>query len=165
MCCCSRKLIMWTIGVLAVLALSLASITYFFGGVTTGIQVELVDADGGMIPNGSNVLFDTAINDQGSGVSYDPATGDFTVTRRGTYYVDWWVAPDGADLATSVSFAVAVNGVPYSTPSSPIVSGQMAASALVTIDTVPATISLVNVTGDDIYVSSLPVQAGIVISK
>ncbi len=165
MCCCSKNLIIGTIGALAGLALLLGIIALVLTGVNTGIQAELVDAGGGIIPDGTNVLFDNVVNDQSGSISYDPATGEFTVTRRGTYYVDWWTAPDGAGPATSVSFAVAVNGVPYSTASSPIVSTQMSASALVTIDVAPATISLVNVTGDDVFIPSIPVQAGIVITR
>ena len=165
MCCCSKNLVIGTIGLLAAVALILAIIALAVSGMNTGIQAELVGAGGGIIPDGSNVLFDNVVNDQSSSISYSPLTGEFTITWPGTYNVDWWTAPDGAGPATSVSFAVAVNGVPYSTASSPVVSVQMAASALVTIDAVPATISLVNVTGDDVFVPTIPVQAGIVISK
>jgi uncharacterized protein (DUF2141 family) len=110
------------------------------------------------------VLFDT-LNNSGSSISYDPATGLFTITRPGDYNVAWWVDTDGAGPATSVSFSVEVNGVPYSTASSPIVSGQLSGDALVTLNMVPATISLVNVTGDDVFVPAIPVQAGIVIKQ
>ena len=131
----------------------------------SGIQAELVGAGGGIIADGSNVIFDNVLNDHSDGISYNIATGHFVITKPGNYNVAWWTAPDGAGAATSVSFAVAVNGIPYSTASSPIVSVQMAANALVTIDNVPATISLVNVTGDGVFVPSIPVQAGIVITK
>ncbi len=162
--CCSRKLLIWVIGAFAGVALLLAIIALIASGIS-GIQTELIGAGGGIIPNGSNVLFDNVVNDQSGSISYNPATGEFTVTRLGTYYVDWWTAPDGAGPATSISFAVAVNGVPVSTASSPIVSDQMSASALVTVNAVPATISLMNVTGEDVFVPSIPVQAGIVITR
>lgn len=165
MCCCLRDLLVGIVGAIAALALILALVALGISGANTGIQAELVGEAGGIIPDGSNVLFDNVVNDQSGSISYNPATGEFTITRRGTYNVDWWTAPDGAGPAINISFAVAVNGVPYSTASSPIVSGQMAASALVTINTVPATISLVNVTGEDVFVPTTPVQAGIVISK
>lgn len=129
-----------------------------------GIQVELTDAGGGVIADGQNVLFNTVLNDQSNNISYNPGTGEFIITRPGNYVVSWWTAPDGAEAATSVSFAVAVNGVPYSTASSPIVSVQMSATALVTVTTVPATISLVNVTGAGVFVPTIPVQAGMVIT-
>jgi hypothetical protein len=165
MICRCKSIILGTIGTLAGLALILAIIALVISGMNNGIQAVLVGAGGGTIPDGDNVLFDTVVNDQSGSISYNPATGEFTVTRLGNYYVDWWTAPDGAGPATSISFAVAVDGVVQSTASSPIVSAQMAASALVTIDTVPATISLVNVTGQDVFVPTIPAQAGIVITR
>lgn len=131
----------------------------------SGIQAELVGAGGGIIADGSNVIFDNVLNDQSDSISYNIATGEFVITKPGNYNIAWWTAPDGAGAATSISFAIEVNGIPYSIASSPIVSVQMAANALVTIDNVPATISLVNVTGDGVFVPSIPVQAGIVITK
>ena len=159
---------MCIIAALATLALVLASLALIFSLVETdngGIQAELVGAGGGIIADGSNVLFDNILNDQSDNIVYNAATGEFTITEPGNYNVAWWTAPDGAGAATSISFAVAVNGFPYSTASSPIVSVQMAADALVTIEKVPATISLVNVTGDGVFVPIIPVQAGIVITE
>jgi len=164
MCCFLKDLLLGVIATIAILALILAAVGTGTGGFDPGIQAELVGAGGGTIPDGGNVLFDNVLNNQ-SGISYNPATGLFTITSRGNYFVAWWTAPDGAGSATNISFAVAVNGVPYSTASSPIVSGQMAANAFVTINTVPSTISLVNVTGDDVFVPIIPVQAGIVITQ
>ena len=161
MCCGSRNLFLWIVTILAAL---LALIALLVGDASSGIQAELVGAGGEIIPDGTNVLFDNVLNVQ-SPISYDPATGEFTVTEAGNYNVAWWTAPDGAGPATSISFTVAVNGVPYSTASSPIVSVQMSANAFVTIDTVPATISLVNTTGEDVFVPDIPVQAGITITK
>jgi hypothetical protein len=157
--------------IIAIVALTLAVIAIIISCINNkapqieGIQAELIGAGGGIIPNGGNVIFDRILNDQSESISYNFATGEFTITECGTYNVAWWTAPDGAGPAINVSFAVAVNGVPYSTASSPIVSVQMAASALVTVNTVPVTISLINVTGDDVFVPSTPVQAGIVITK
>ncbi|MDD4125244.1 MAG: hypothetical protein PHW77_05935 [Eubacteriales bacterium] len=130
-----------------------------------GIQAELIEAGGEVIPDGTNVIFNNVIADLSDDISYDPATGEFTVTSPGVYIVNWWVAPDGAGAAINISFTVAVDGVPYSTASSPIVSVQMGASAIIDITTVPAVITLVNTTGDDVFIPDIPVQAGIVIYK
>lgn len=164
MCCFLKDLLLGVVAAIAITALILVVIGASTSGFGPGIQAELVGAGGGTIPDGTNVLFDT-LNNQGSSISYNPATGLFTITSRGDYNVAWWVATDGAGPATSVSFAVEVNGVPYSTASSPIVSGQLSGDALVSITMVPATISLVNVTGDDVFVPTIPVQAGIVIKQ
>lgn len=168
-CSRARTIFMCIIAALAVLALTLALVALILNLTDTdnggGIQAELIGAGGGIIPDGSNVMFDNLLNDQSENIVYNAATGEFTITEPGNYNVAWWTAPDGAGAATSISFAVAVNGFPYSTASSPIVSVQMAADALVTIEEVPATISLVNVTGADVFVPLIPVQAGIVITE
>ena len=164
MCCFLKDLLLGVVAAIAITALILVVIGASSSEFGPGIQASLVGAGGGTIPDGTNVLFDT-LNNMGSDISYDPVTGLFTVTRRGDYNVAWWVATDGAGAATSVSFAVEVNGVPYSTASSPIVTGQLSGDALVSLNMVPATISLVNVTGDDVFVPAIPVQAGIVIKQ
>ncbi|MDR1116862.1 MAG: hypothetical protein LBL09_01270 [Oscillospiraceae bacterium] len=81
----------------------------------------------------------------------------------GNYYVTWWVAVDGTAGSADVSFAVDVDGSPYSTGSMPIVTGQVSGSALVTVGATPATISLINVSGNTIALAGTPVQANIVI--
>lgn len=131
-----------------------------------GIQAELTGAEGGLFPDGENIIFNTVVNDTTESISYDPATGVFTISEPGTYKVDWWVSSDGAGPAVTVNYTLEMNDAPYTTVSSPIVSGQTSGSALVTVDSAPATIALVNSTGDDIFIPSFtPVQAGIVITK
>lgn len=163
---CNGKVILIIVTALLLLIALIIMISIFLGPTQIeGIQAELVGAGGGIIGNGDNVIFDTVLNDQSDNISYDTTTGEFTITAPGNYNVAWWTAPDGAGPATNISFAVAVNGVNYSIASSPIVSVQLAADALVTVDTVPTIITLVNVTGEDVFVPSIPVQAGIVITK
>ncbi len=109
------------------------------------------------------MIFDTVLNDQSLNISYGVGTGIFTVTAPGNYYVTWWVDTDGAEEATTVSFGISLNGGPGILGSSPIVSGQLNGSALVTVGAVPATIELVNATGDNVFIPLTPVQANIVI--
>lgn len=162
----SKALIYVLIGALffAVIALFIVVLTSVAAGLT-GIQAQLVGAGGTTIADGSNVIFDSVLNNQSGSISYSGATGTFTVTAPGNYYVDWWVGTDGAGPSTNVSFAIDVNGVNYSEASSPIVSGQLSGEALVTVTTVPTQITLVNVTGQGVFVPTTPVQANIVITK
>ncbi len=155
----------WIIAMIAGFALLFSTIALFKNNANIGIQAELVDAGGGIIADGTNVMFDNVVNDQSNYISYNATTDEFTITKRVNDTVSWWAAPDGAGPATTIDLVVAVDGVPYSTASSPIVSDEMATCALVTVDTVPATILLVNVTGEDIFVPLTTVQAGIVITK
>lgn len=128
-----------------------------------GIQAQLVDAGGGTIPDNSNVIFDTVIIDESDNISYDQTTGEFTITKPGIYYIDWALPVDGAGPSINVSATIEVNGVAYSTASSPIVSGVIAGETLVNVTTVPTTISLVNITGFELFVPATPVQGNIVI--
>jgi hypothetical protein len=130
-----------------------------------GIQAELNNAGGDILADGANVIFNSVLNDQSDIISYNPLTGEFTVAEPGNYLVTWWFSPDGAGPATTIDFAVAVNNIPYSITSSPIVSVQMASQSLVTIETAPAIITLVNVTGEDVFIPTTSVQAGIVITN
>lgn len=123
----------------------------------------MIGAAGGTIATGATVIFDTVLNDQSLNISYGVGTGIFTVTAPGNYYVTWWVDTDGAEEATTVSFGISLNGGPGILGSSPIVSGQLNGSALVTVGAVPATIELVNATGDNVFIPLTPVQANIVI--
>ena len=164
MCCFLKDLLLGIVAAIAITALVLVLIGATSSGFGPGIQASLLDETDSTIPDGTNVLFDT-LNNQGSGISYDPATGVFTITRPGDYNVAWWVSTDGAGLANSVDIAVEVNGVPYSTASSPLTTGQISGDAFVSLNMFPATISLVNVTGQDVFVPDIAVQAGIVIKQ
>jgi len=163
---CNVKLIIsLLLAVLLVLALTIIIINLFSPTLIGGIQAELTNAGGTTIADGDNVLFNTVLNDQSSNISYDAATGEFTLAQPGNYLISWWVGTDGAGPAVNVSFAVAVNGVPYSTASSPIVSGQLSGDALVTVGAAPSVVSLVNVTTEGVFVPTTPVQANIVITE
>jgi hypothetical protein len=131
----------------------------------SGIQAQQLDAEGTVIADGGNVIFDSLLNDQSDNISYNSATGEFTITEPGNYYVDWWVGTDGAGPGTNVTFAIEVNGVEYSDASSPIVSGQLSGEALVTVTTTPTIITLVNTSGNDVFVPTIPIQGNIVITE
>ena len=119
---------------------------------------------GGIIDDGDNVVIDTVANSQSANISYDDTTGEFTISQPGNYYVTWWIATDGAGIATQITFGIVVHANPAVTASSPIVTGQLSGRALITVGAVSATLMLVNLTGDDVFLSpDTPVQASIVI--
>ncbi|WP_083258956.1 collagen-like protein [Cellulosilyticum sp. I15G10I2] len=131
----------------------------------SGIQAQLSASPLGIVDDGDNVIFDTVTNDQSANITYSLITGVFTISATGNYYVNWWVAADGAGVATTVSFGISVDGGPGILGSSPIVAGQVTGSALVTVAAVPATIELVNNTGATVGYGNTPVQANIVITE
>jgi hypothetical protein len=131
-----------------------------------GIQAEFAVADGGLFLNGANIVFNTVVNDASGNIAYNAGTGVFTITDPGNYLANWWVASDGAGPAVGVSYTLEVNGAPYTTVSSPIVSGQTSGTALITVGAAPVTVSLINSTGEDIFIpATIPVQAGITITR
>jgi hypothetical protein len=81
----------------------------------------------------------------------------------GNYYISWWVAADGTAGPPTVNFAINLNGGGSVTGSSPIITGQVGGSALITVSTVPSTITLVNNTTDTVGFASTLIQANIVI--
>lgn len=117
------------------------------------------------IANTGTVVFDTILNNQSSDIRYNSSTGLFTLTRPGNYYISWWVDTNGSSLSSTVTFAVAVDGIPVSQGSSPIVTGQVAGTALITVRSTPSTVSLINLSGDTVNLARTPVQAELSIIK
>ena len=123
----------------------------------------MVTDAGFTIPDGGTVIFNSMVNDQSLNINYSLVTGQFTILAAGNYFVTWWVDTDGAEEQITVSFGLSLNGGPPNVGVSPIVTGQLNGSALVTVGAAPATLQLVNATGDNVFIPLTPVQANIVI--
>lgn len=112
-------------------------------------------------------MFDTVINAPSSNISYNPATGDFTITQLGNYYIAWWVNTDGAGAETNVVFGIRVTtGGPQQVMAaspSPITTLQLSGNALLTVSANPTVISLFNDSGETVNYASSPIQANLVI--
>ena len=86
--------------------------------------------------------------DQSVNISYNAVNGEFTLAAVGNYYVDWWVAINGAGLALTSSFGIVVNAGTPILGSSPLVVDEVSGNALITVAAAPATLTLDNTTGD-----------------
>ena len=168
-CSYNNDSLLWALAtaalIIAIVAILIASIG---SGSTTleGIEAELTGAGGEEVPNGENIVFNTVVNDASNNISYNAVTGVFTITAPGNYLVNWWVATSGVESADRVSLTLRVNGDPFTTVSSPATFGQTSGSALITVNVASATVTLINSSGGDIiFPSTVPVQAGIVITK
>ena len=132
--------------------------------VMSGFQAQLVGLTSATIPDGGLVIFDTVLNDQSANISYNSATGEFTLSSTGNYLVMWWVNVGAVDgLSTDVGFSLEINGGSDIRGAMPLVSGQVNGSAFITIGSLPAVLTLVNSTGDPILYSTNTVQANIII--
>jgi hypothetical protein len=109
------------------------------------------------------LIFDVLLNDQSPAISYDVLTGEFTISQVGNYFVTWWIATNGSGQDTDVHFTVSVGGVLYSMGASPIVTGQLSGSALITVSSTPTIVTLVNTSADIVSIATTPTQANIVI--
>jgi len=128
-----------------------------------GIQAQLQGSGATIIADGATVLFDTVLLEQSPNISYNAGTGEFTLSAAGNYYVSWWVATDGSAGPVNMVFAVEVGGTPVAAGNAPIVTGQVSGDALITVETAPAVVTLVNATGADVGYASTGVQANITI--
>ncbi len=130
-------------------------------GNLTGIQAQLQGSPGELINDEANVIFDTIINDQSENISYDAATGGFTISAAGNYYINWWVTTDGSGGPVNMAFSVSVDDSNVALGNSPIVTGQVNGDALITVSETPVTVTLVNQTGAEVVYANIPVQANI----
>lgn len=131
-------------------------------GNLTGIQVQLV---GPIITIGDEepILFNTIVNNLSPDITYNPITGQISFNSNGVYYINWWVAVDGSTVANYVSLAIITSAGDTIEASTPILSDQMSGNALLNITTAPVTARLINITGNDIFIGNVPVQADLTI--
>ena len=125
----------------------------------------MVDSGALTVANNTNVIFDTVLNNQSSNISYHSTTGEFTITKKGNYFVTWWVVTDGSNQFPAVYFSLKVTGNPDVISASPIVTGQVSGSAFITVSNTPSTLTLVNTSLNSIDYAALAVQANIVITE
>jgi hypothetical protein len=128
-------------------------------GALEGIQAQLQGSPASPIADGATVKFDTVLTDHSERISYNAATGVFTLTGVGLYYINWWVATDGSAGPVNMVFAVNADGIPVAIGNSPIVTGQVNGNAFISVDGSPITVTLTNLTGASIMFGNSPIQA------
>lgn len=131
--------------------------------ILNGIQLQLIGNRGSKIGVNETVLFDSAVNDQSTDISYNPLTGEFTISKTGNYFVSWWIASEGTDIDNFIQFSIITDTLGKTTGATPLVTGQVSGSALLTIDTVPTVLTLKNTSINNITFAETSVQANIVI--
>lgn len=125
----------------------------------SGIQAQLTGKPM-LLANNAIVPFSGLVGPSNPHITFD--AGQFTINTAGTYMVHWQVATDGSDVDAIIAFAVAVNGAPQSSMSSPIVTGQVAGSAVIVASTGDI-ITLANVSNQNVQLAAVPVMANITI--
>ncbi|QHQ63195.1 DNRLRE domain-containing protein [Anaerocolumna sedimenticola] len=130
-------------------------------GKLTGIQAQLQRSPGTIIADGANVIFDSTLTDQSESISYNPATGEFTISKPDNYYISWWVTTDGSAGPVNMVFGLVADGTTIAVGNSPDVTGQVDGDGFLTVSNDPVTLTLVNQTGADVLYANIPVQANI----
>ena len=132
-------------------------------GPLAGIHAQLINTTSALLADGQNVIFDTVLNQLGTAISYDKATGVFTVAKAGSYLVVWSASVDGSDILPHIRLALTLDGKAVAAPPTPISVGVISGSALVTAAP-GAKLALANNTTDIIRLGETPPAANIVIS-
>lgn len=119
---------------------------------------------GATVADGFPIPYDTLVSNNMTGATF--ATGTVTLTRPGTYLVNWWVTMQNIEKAGAESgFAVEINGVKLSGSYAPFGTGQIAGSSLVTVHSSPSTLQLVNHSGEPVTLSDTTAQSGITVTQ
>ena len=129
-----------------------------------GIQAVMSNRPGEELNDNEAIIFDKTISQVGTAISYNEETGEFTLSQNGNYLVDWWITIDGTDSTKGVIFALSVNGDIHSRAVSPPATSQISGIALVMVDAAPATISVINASGETVNFEDIAPQANIVIA-
>ena len=138
-----------------------------------GLETNLTAGAGGTVADGFPIPFNKLISNNALGASF--VTGAVTLTKSGTYLVNWWVAPEisaaaeetgsatAGQVSEEISFAVSVNGQIVSGSCAPVGTGQVSGSTLITVTSAPTTVQIVNDSGENVILSSVSAQAGMTI--
>ena len=130
-----------------------------------GLQISLVGSSGETIARGASVPFDALNVNNTVGVGYTPSSGVINVGRAGTYLVNWWVAVADEQTAEEIAFALSLNGSDVQTSYSDVGGGQIYGTAIVTVSSLPATLRLVNRSGDEVTLVTAAGQAGLTVTQ
>jgi len=142
-----------------------------------GLQATFTAGSGGTVADGFPIPFNNLISNNALGASF--VTGSITLTRPGTYLVNWWVAPEIAVAAVEsegqsatagqvtdeISFAASLNGQIISGSCAPVGTGQVNGFALVTVTSTPATLQIVNDSGSNVVLAEVSAQAGVSVTQ
>ena len=128
----------------------------------TGIHVQLKTAADSLLEDGQPINFDTIVNQPGTTIEYNKATGIFTLTKEANYLVNWSIAVEGSNTSPFIRFALKVGGEIIGAAAVPISVGVISGSALVTA--APGThLALINHTNDTIRLDAVTPIANLTI--
>ena len=130
-----------------------------------GMQLSLVGSSAGSVEQGACVTFDALNFNNTLGVSYTPGSGKINIGRTGTYLVNWWVGVENSQSSEVVAFALSLNGSDVATSYSDIGGGQIYGTAIVNVTSIPATLTLVNRSGEAVTLVTAGGQGALTLTQ
>lgn len=128
----------------------------------SNIALQIERTQPGSVDIGENVVFDSVLYSSGD-IDYDPSTGVMTFPTPGRFVLSWNVSTQTSMGSSGVVFAVVLGGNAVIS-SSPSKTGQVSGTAIVDIETAPASVFLANDGGGSCFYSTTgPVTASLTI--
>ncbi|PXV95459.1 hypothetical protein C8E03_10188 [Lachnotalea glycerini] len=125
------------------------------------LQIERLSA--GVIPDVSNVIFDTIVYSDGN-IIYDSNSGLITFNEPGRYTINWWVATQSSPTTNVAVFTLYSSQGDILKGNSPNIAGQVVGFNIINTTSAPVTVSLKNNSAALInYPDNVPVKATLTI--
>ena len=131
------------------------------------VNIQLTNTIGGSVLTNQNVIFENVSFTSGD-VSYNSTTGVITLNKAGIYLLKWFVSTQASKSTIGTVFSVVGTNINPTTiiGNSPIKTGETTGIAVISVETVPAEISLVNESGQEVWYSTInPVKASLVVES
>lgn len=131
------------------------------------VNIQLTKTIGGSVLTSQNVIFENVSFTSGD-VSYNSTTGVITLNEAGIYLLKWFVSTQASKSTIGTVFSVVGTNINPTTiiGNSPIKTSETTGIAVISVETVPAEISLVNESGQEVWYSTInPVKASLVVES
>lgn len=134
---------------------------------SVALQVQVANRKQEMIENKETILFDNIVASTPHGITYNPITGDITISKAGYYLGEWWVSIGGAAAVPelNVSLQNVGTGSLIEASAPVVVESQMSGNAIFHVANEPQTFRLINNSKNTIQYAASTIQASLIIAK
>ncbi|MGG7077231.1 hypothetical protein [Clostridium sardiniense] len=116
--------------------------------IITGIGLQVEKVTQGSVDDNKNIIFDSIVNNLSSNITYDLETGIITINKNGAYYISWMISVQTALGNPALKFSIITSDGREVSSGSPMKTGEVGGFTLIEIVNAPATVKLVNKTGE-----------------
>ena len=138
-----------------------------------GLQAQAIGSPENIVNNGQPIPLNSIISNNGlPDIAFNIVSSILIISTPGIYYIDWWVPIDDlGTLANQISFSIqATSGIVTPSTVSSVAPAQsqptqVSGNAIINVTGTPATLQLINTSGDSIQLPSTTIQGNISIIK